>query len=632
VVTGDNGLVLRIGSRTRTTDRLGSTAGTRMDSRSIQLFDLNGPNFLTAGPANRYGNDLVSGGAGVDVEYGQDGNDAVSGGPGADYMEGNGGADNLRGDLTLADPSGRVAVPALATVWPGTASALDQLEGTGADGQDDQVGGSGIAAFRDGADSIEGNGAADFQLGDNGTMARDVQGTDGSATERKFVERYPSGPLPADATVVRVHDPAVPNANGTMRFCSNLQTTCEVAGASGNDTMWGDDGTDSMWGQDGDDVMRGGAGNDDMFGELGNDQMFGEAGEDAMLGDRGGVVNQYINPDDSSLGFTQALNSTPKESYTGFPQGAYDRRIDLLHDIDGDQWVGAANSTAMPHPGLNEGGDDRIRGGLDPDNIHAGWGDDLANGDSGGDQVFGDDGADALWGGDGCDPVANAATPDCLTNGTFDATSRGTNDRFIDHIFGGVGGNTPVDQKSASGSDVIDYRPRGLPSDCTTGPWPVTTTNKKVLTTNDPCAWFQMTSTDNDTADPATLLDNQHHGGTDWIYGGWDRDVMEGDVAQNGPNPGDRLLDWNGAYNLYVHCNAAYGGYNDVRLHSPDWQAFLQQLAWGTGAGRSSTDASTSGLSAYRELALGYPGETDHTSGGAYPSTPGHFDEPTCNP
>jgi hypothetical protein len=351
-----------------------------------------------------------------------------------------------------------------------------------------------------------------------------------------------------------------------------------------------------------------------------------------MLGDRGGVVNQYLNPDDSALNFTKALNSTPKETYTGFRQGSYDRRVDLQHDIDGDAWVGAANSDPMPHPGLNEGGDDRIRGGLDPDNIHAGWGDDLANGDSGGDQVFGDDGADALWGGDGCDPVANAATPDCLTNGTFDATSRGTNDRFIDHIFGGVGGNTPVDQKSAVGSDVIDYRPRGLPSDCTTQPWPVTSTNKKVLTTNDPCSWFQMTSTDNDTADPATLLDNQHHGGTDWIYGGWDRDVMEGDVAQNGPNPGDRLLDWNGSYNLYVHCNAAYGGYNDVRLHSPAWQDFLQQLAWGTGAGRSSTDAATSGLSAYRELALGYPGETDHTSGGAFPSSPGHFDEPTCNP
>ena len=51
---------------------------------------------------------------------------------------------------------------------------------------------------------------------------------------------------------------------------------------------------------------------------------------------------------------------------------------------------------------------------------------------------------------------------------------------------------------------------------------------------------------DGDTAN------NQHHQGTDWIYGGWDRDVLQADVASNGPNPGDRLIDWNGAYNLFT--------------------------------------------------------------------------------
>ena len=70
------------------------------------------------------------------------------------------------------------------------------------------------------------------------------------------------------------------------------------------------------------------------------------------------------------------------------------------------------------------------------------------------------------------------------------------------------------------------------------------------------------------------------------MYGGWDRDVMQGDVAQNGPNPGDRLLDWTGAYNLYTHCNSAYGGFNDVRQHSPDMQQFLQQLTYADGAGQ----------------------------------------------
>ncbi|WP_232828722.1 hypothetical protein [Kribbella monticola] len=144
--------------------------------------------------------------------------------------------------------------------------------------------------------------------------------------------------------------------------------------------------------------------------------------------------------------------------------------------------------------------------------------------------------------------------------------------------------------------------------------------------------WFQLTGKADDTADPATLANNQHHQGTDWIYGGWDRDVMQADVAENGPNPGDRLLDWNGAYNLYTHCNPAYGGFNDVRQHSPAMQNFLQSLAWGTGAGRAATDVTTSGTSAYRELALTYNTDHGHGTGSAYPGTPGHFDDPVaCN-
>jgi hypothetical protein len=151
------------------------------------------------------------------------------------------------------------------------------------------------------------------------------------------------------------------------------------------------------------------------------------------------------------------------------------------------------------------------------------------------------------------------------------------------------------------------------------------------VVTIDPCAWFVMTDKADDTADPATLVNNQHHQGTDWLYGGWDRDILQGDVADNGPNPGDRLLDWTGAYNLYSHCPASYGGYNDVRLFSPDMQTFLQQLAWGSSAGRGSTDVTTAGTSAFRELALVYQGDINgHGSGQAFPGTPGHFDDPAA--
>jgi hypothetical protein len=113
------------------------------------------------------------------------------------------------------------------------------------------------------------------------------------------------------------------------------------------------------------------------------------------------------------------------------------------------------------------------------------------------------------------------------------------------------------------------------------------------------------------------------------MYGGWDRDILQGDVADNGPNAGDRMLDWSGAYNLYTHCNAAYGGFNDVRQLSPAEQSFLQQWAASVGAGQITTnDITTSGTSAYDELALVYTQDVKNNTGQAYPSTPGHFDAP----
>ncbi|MFK4084074.1 calcium-binding protein [Kribbella sp. NPDC020789] len=621
VVSGDNAAVLRPAAGqtpTRVTVRLGSTPGTPMAPRIVNRLDLS-----ALPPADRFGADRLSGGDGVDVLYGQDGGDFVSGGARADYAEGNGGADVMRGDLSLAGDSPFTTVQPLADPgWPGSASGAAVLEGaTAPDGQDDLIGGSSAKGFRDTGDTVEGDGADDVVLGDNGSLIRTVTG----ATERVYADRYPNGTPPADATVARTHDPDL--GEPSTRFCTEAQATCEVAGAFGNDTLYGEAGDDGVWGQDGNDTIFGGADDDDLYGELGDDTVFGEAGEDAILGDRGGVVNQFLDTGDSPALFTFTMNSPPAETYVGFRRTAYDRRVDLEHDVDGDQWIGASTAAEIPHDGITVGGRDRLRGGSGADNIHAGYGDDLANGDSGGDQVFGADGEDVLWGGKGCDPVLDAATPDCQKNGVFDPDARGTNDRFVDHVFGGVGESDAAKQDVA-GSDILDFNPRGtFPGACAPGDWPVTTNGVTV----DPCLWFQLTGKDDDTADPATLVNNNHHQGTDWIYGGWDRDVMQADVAENGPNPGDRLIDWNGAYNLYTHCNAAYGGFNDVRQHSPAMHDFLTQVAWGSGAGRAATDVTTAGTSAYRELAFAYnPDYNTHAVGPAYPGTPGHFDEPVA--
>jgi hypothetical protein len=245
---------------------------------------------------------------------------------------------------------------------------------------------------------------------------------------------------------------------------------------------------------------------------------------------------------------------------------------------------------------MTTGGADFMRGGPDHDAMHGEAGNDLMNGDSGGDYLFGDDGVDVMLGGKGrecADPADLACNSD-----------HGTNDSYLDYIFGGNGLKTdPV----TGGADILDFRPRpGV----------------------DPAAWFALTSTT--AADPVSA--HQHHQGIDWIYGGWDRDVMQADIADNGPNQGDHLLDWTGTYNLYDHCPAAYGGYNDVRQFSPDMQTFLQKLAFSLGAGKSLADVQTKGTSGYDDLALVYNADVKTNSGSAYPTTPGHFDQFSCAP
>jgi Ca2+-binding RTX toxin-like protein len=693
VITGDNGVVNRVTSSSDsgvfydvTRNLRGPAKGALIAARYLQALDLNNAgSYLTPPLAARYGDDQASGGDGTDVILGQDGNDALSGGSGDDYVEGNGGTDTVRGDLPLTataplsttDIAGRTtnaestvapfANPGWPSILPPDTSTDDQSGPGGTDGQDDLIGGSSLQGFRDGDDVVEGDGAADTILGDNGTLVRSLKEASysGYAT---YDKRSASTSATATA-VLRQHAPSVAKLTST-RFCpksgSGPTATCEVLGAYGNDRLFGDTGDDTLWGGDGSDWMHGGAGSDDMYGEQGSDSMFGDAGEDAMLGDRGGIVDTYLtgklNGDTALLGgsFTKTTNAPPKVTYHGLVAGTVDRRVDLLHDIDGSAFNAASTAAAMPVDGASYGGDDIMRGGSGRDVMHGGYGDDLMNGDGGGDVVFGDVGADVLWGGRGCDPspasedyIAGCALSPVDQPGKGAAVQdsivtvpdgRGTTFQLtagsIDQLFGGKGGTSPASLAGAKGADLMDWRPRGDgrqgKAGCAAGAWPTQVGTGPVL---DPCAWFAMTNLDDDdpaNTDPAApaARDNQHHQGIDWMYGGKDRDVMQADVASNGPNNGDFQGDWTGVYNLYTHCNSAYGGFNDVHLLSPDWQQFMQGWAFAAGAGQSAADINGSTTSSFEELALVYTSDISaNNSGSPYPSTPGHFDNPNaCAP
>jgi hypothetical protein len=338
--------------------------------------------------------------------------------------------------------------------------------------------------------------------------------------------------------------------------------------------------------------------------------MWGGAGEDAMVGDRGGVQTRFVEANGSDTGDPLVLThnslgppginlggtaSGPQDAVL-FPFVAHplDRRTSMSHDRDGSVLAQGGNAV---------GGNDIMRGGPGHDSMHGADGNDYMNGDSGGDYAYGDDGADVMWGGRGRPEVLN---PDIPTR-----DDPGVNGQWIDVMFGGFGANA-----TEAGADIIDYQPRpGV----------------------DPAIWFTMVAGYADSAPENTGVEGrQHHHGTDWEYGGWDRDVLQGDVTANGPNSGDKLLDWNGTYNLYTACNAAYGGWNDVRKPDPNNILGLERLAYVTGATADFTgrpvlaDVQTPGTSAFREAAIVYTGDLNNNSGKPFSSTPGHFENFIC--
>ena len=528
--------------------------------------------------ADRFGGDVISGGAESDVLFGQDGADRVFGGSHDDYMEGNGGADVAYGDQ----------VPAASTDT--RLSVEPELNGVaGADGQDDQIGGSSLvvatagdgalSGHRDEADELHGDGAADFQLGDNGRLLRRVVG---GQWKTYFADT-------ARHTVVRQ---ASFQSDPETRLPARYDVGAGVGAVAGGDRIYGDAGDDYQFGQDGDDFIYGGTNDDDQYGELGDDQVWGEEGEDAQVGDRGLIINRR---EDGSREIKFSTKGPGFFNYRGLIAGQYDRRVTLTDDGDG-----------LPQQalGLVVGGRDRLRGGPHHDSMHGAFGDDLMNGESGGDWLFGDDGADVMWGGKGSDDPLNR-------------NDRGVNDSLVDYLFGGHGGPKEADpsvSEQVLAADILDFLPR----------------NPAPGFEGDPVEWFEMTNTVKGAVDP-NPGDDQYHQGIDWIYGGWGRDVLEGDVGKNGPDFGDRLIDWNGAFNMYARCNASYGDDGDIRMHSPSMQKLLHLMAYGSGAGMTKDEVTQSGTSAYRELALVYPNDPNNAAV-AFPTTPGHFELVQCTP
>jgi Ca2+-binding RTX toxin-like protein len=570
-IAGDNARILRpltAGGLWRTDADRGATL------RDILLFDVQkvgGAGGFTA-PAEASGADTIFGEGGPDVAFGQGNGSLInawgneSGAPGAaNCFDGSDNADAndpYNPLADLSDPDCRAATP-----------NGDQLYG------------------QDGADYLEGNQGSDLVAG--GGEEDDVIGGSSSNNGRIDTIRTPaerSGPLTAPVNLLDANDNAAGNGDddtvlgdngfvdrylGTggawihVNSAAMLGITTPVTSVDGGSYGPYDlvrrnvtsTETPESAGAFGSDIVLGGLGHDDLYGQLGDDWIEGGSGEDAVVGDMGHI-------DDNLLGTTaEGLTDPAPLNHFIAPQQPF---LDDTIDVRG---VLKREVKLFAFTGAGAGiGNDTAQGNEDSDWIHMGAGDDLANGN---------DGEDRLWGGDNTD-----ATPLANNQAKVDGLWGGDGH---DHLWGGYG------------ADFLDVRPR-------------TTASAPGLAKDDPPSWFQL-------AGPG-IADFE---GRDYIYGGWDQDAMQANFGDNGPQPGDRLLDWSGAYNVYYVCPSTYGDYISTRAIAPGLITFLQDLSQGDGA----FNTATTGTSGFRETAMVFPSDVKFNTNPVHPDTPGHF---TCGP
>ena len=569
VVAGDNARI------NRGADAQGPVTGLLLGTdREVQLFDVN------SGEPAFSGGDFLTGGTERDLMFGQ-GNGAQS----PDQ------ADPL--DLVDNDFDGREGPDS--TEYDCADNGFDNDDDGNPDGTDsgclaaideDKPWDGDILFGNEGDDYMEGNHGADWMFG--GDDEDDMVGGGSSVTGAIVPDRDPAGLLDGpdvmhgdDDDDVMTGDNARVNRVVVDGAFSRI-ASAGVADMAGfgpydravrvTDMFPGDDGAPGPDMHD-DDYMTGGLGDDEMYGQLGDDFAVGNAGDDALVGDLGQV------------------------------------RANVLGDGVGVDPAQVAISTNSPHwdDVINEVGSMLYETELYAFDSSAGGvgGNDVLLGYDGRDTAFGGPGDDVIQGdGDGVEEFFDAVQPEFTHIVDIDPT---TADR--DMLFGGDGGDAIWGGRDndilmgGHGDDNLDVRPREATDNGRSG------ANFRLIP-RDPASWFTW-------AFPENFQD------VDFIYGGWDRDALQADQAANGPDPGDRLADWAGGFNVMYLCPAGYGDHTITRMGAPHARDFLRDLTQASGAFLSSVD----GSSGFRDLGYVFPNERGANSNPPHPDHPGHF---TC--
>ncbi|WP_445535174.1 putative Ig domain-containing protein [Acinetobacter sp. G18] len=323
---------------------------------------------------NRFGDDLVYGGAG---------NDKILGNLGNDEIYGDDGDDEILGDhLTLE----------------GKYHGDDRLFGGNGD---DKIWGNG------GKDIIEGGSGNDHISGDYVSLdgvyhSEDtLYGGDGNDTIL--------GQGNADYIFGGDGDDLITGDDSDLD--GQYHGNDEIHGDDGNDEINGDGGDDEIYGDKGNDRVSGDNsaldsqyhGNDKIYGGLGDDLLWGDGGSDIIYG---GVGSDYIEGDNTQLdgqyhGDDTLYGDAGNDNIHG------DGGSDILYGGDGDDHLVGDVTDDRTSDGNDQlyggSGKDSLLGFDGNDILDGGAGDDIIYGGKGNDTFISNEGNDQLAGGEGND-------------------------------------------------------------------------------------------------------------------------------------------------------------------------------------------------------------------------------------
>ncbi|MEM7241515.1 MAG: hypothetical protein AAF429_04965 [Pseudomonadota bacterium] len=232
---------------------------------------------------------VISGGAGDDTIDGGWSNDMLSGDEGADELRGNGGDDVIffDSDDTVVDGGEGVDV-AIAAEW----DEFDE-DGTQTVFADDvtldlEANGFEVAYGGDGDDSLTVSSTFETTVNINGGAGDDT--VTGGASDDVLSGDAGDDVITAnegDDIVIGGTDADNIQGGSGSDFISAGTGDDYAHGGTGDDFMLGGTGSDELRGAGGDDFIDGGSGKDTLYGSHGDDQLFGGDGNDKIVGGSG---------------------------------------------------------------------------------------------------------------------------------------------------------------------------------------------------------------------------------------------------------------------------------------------------------------------------------------------------------